>query len=148
MKSRRDFLKAAGAASATVAATGLLTGCDGFEAEPQSPVVFTPGQNQPGINWAGNQSCYPSARLAPVHEDELVAMLKSAKGAVRAVGASHSIWPNLPAPSRPAATFVRSARASSPRGRFCAASWTSCWQPRTAGGGTRRWRQTMCYGPT
>jgi len=96
LKRRRDFLKAVAVTGATIATTGMLSGCDGFEAEPQSPVSFTPGKPLPWINWAGNQSCFPAARLAPTHEDELVAMLKNATGAIRAVGASHSFSAVVP----------------------------------------------------
>ncbi len=83
---RRTFLRSAAALTAMT----LLPGCDQTKSDPQSPVVFTPGKPLPWINWAGNQTCTPTARLAPASEDQLVSMLKNAKGIVRAVGASHS----------------------------------------------------------
>lgn len=92
MSSRRDFLRGAGA----LTASALLTGCDRFDSVPQSPVEFKPGQPLPWINWAGNQSCLPAARLAPASEDELVAMLKQSTGVLRAVGASHSFSALVP----------------------------------------------------
>jgi len=93
---RRNFLRTATAAATTLATGGILTGCDRTPGEPQSPVSFAPGKPLPWINWAGNQSCFPTARLAPASEDELVSMLKTAKGVVRAVGASHSFSAVVP----------------------------------------------------
>ena len=74
--SRRRFLQVA-AAGVTA---GVLPACGPTSTEPQSPVSFTPGQPLPWINWAGNQSCLPSARPAPASEDELAQVLKNAKG--------------------------------------------------------------------
>lgn len=92
---RRVFLKSSLAVGVS-SALGSLAGCGSGGNEPQSPVIYTPGQPIPWINWAGNQSCTPSWRLAPATEDELVSALKSAKGVVRAVGAGHSFSAVVP----------------------------------------------------
>ena len=47
-------------------------------------------------NWAGNQSCAPTAIRRPTSEDELVAIVKEAAAAgtrVKCVGAGHSFTP-------------------------------------------------------
>ena len=89
---RRTFLRS----SLAVAVSSTLGGCGPQSSEPQSPVLYTPGQAIPWINWAGNQSCTPSWRVAPASEDELVTALKLAKGTVRAVGAGHSFSAVVP----------------------------------------------------
>ncbi len=88
---RRNLLQAA-----TAGAVGALAGCNPWNAEPQSPVAFVPGQPLPWINWAGNQTCTPMVRLAPQTEAELADALKNAQGVVRAVGASHSFSAVVP----------------------------------------------------
>jgi len=60
------------------------------------PAEFAPGRPLPWINWAGNQWCRPAHRAAPASEDELVSVLKSAPGVVRAAGASHSFSAVVP----------------------------------------------------
>ena len=93
---RRAFLQSS-LAVGVGGTLGTLSGCGGPPStEPQSPVSFTPGQPLPWINWAGNQSCTPDWRFSPTSEDELVSLLKSAKGVVRAVGAGHSFSAVVP----------------------------------------------------
>jgi len=97
---RRDFLRKSATLTAGVTAAGLttvggLTGCSAAQ-EPQSPVVFEPGKPMPWINWAGNEYCYPSQRLAPTNDEQVADALKQAQGVVRAVGSSHSFSPVVP----------------------------------------------------
>jgi FAD-linked oxidoreductase len=89
---RREFLQVAAAS----AAMGMLPGCGHKSTEPQAPVAFEPGKPLPWINWAGNQSCNPAVLAAPATEAELVDVMKSAKGVVRAVGAGHSFSAVVP----------------------------------------------------
>ncbi|MBV1776429.1 FAD-binding protein [Burkholderiaceae bacterium DAT-1] len=106
---RRQFLQSATA----IAAASLLPGCGQQGTEPQSPVPFTPGKPLPWVNWAGNQSCLPAFRAAPASEDELVSVLKSAKGCIRVVGASHSFSAVVPTSDTLVATDLLSGVISS-----------------------------------
>ncbi len=91
MISRRGAL-AAGSAGAAVAVAGgagyLVATHEG--PEPKAP----PSVNAQGKllwrNWSGLQTAYPSERLAPKDEDELIGLLKSAAAPIRPVGAGHS----------------------------------------------------------
>lgn len=96
---RRSFLRKSATLTAGVTAAGLttVTGLSGCTAsEPQSPVEFVPGKPVPWINWAGNEFCYPSQRLAPTNDEEVAQALAQAPGVVRAVGSSHSFSPVVP----------------------------------------------------
>ena len=92
---RRSFLKQSVAAGGVVT-FGAMSGCSREGSEPQAPFAFIPGKQLPWTNWAGNQACNPSWRYAPESEDELVSVLKSANGVVRAVGAGHSFSAVVP----------------------------------------------------
>jgi len=92
---RRQFIKGSLAIGAT-ATFGGMTGCGPTSTEPQTPIPFKPGEPVPWVNWAGNQSCLPKWRHAPASEDELVEVLKSATGNVRAVGSGHSFSAVVP----------------------------------------------------
>jgi FAD-linked oxidoreductase len=95
--SRRTFVRNSLALAAGAAATTSLPGCGiKFGDEPQSPISFEPGKPLPWINWAGNQSCMPSSRVAPTSDEEIVDALKNAAGVVRTVGSSHSFSPVVP----------------------------------------------------
>lgn len=91
---RRQFLQG----SLAIGSSAALSSLSGCSEKPVNPLAdtsltaadFAPGKPLPWINWAGNQSCIPSWRIAPASEDELVSALKAAKGVVRAVGAGHS----------------------------------------------------------
>lgn len=93
MNSRRKFLQNSITLAAGAAAATSMSGC-GVEnvALPKSVAEknFKPGGALPWINWAGNESCVPSDRAAPTTEDELVSVLKGAKGQIRPVGSGHS----------------------------------------------------------
>ncbi|CAD5107462.1 D-arabinono-1,4-lactone oxidase [Zestomonas carbonaria] len=97
MNQRREFLRNTLSLAVGAAAVSSLPGCV-FESdqEPQSPVAVEPGKPLPWINWAGNQHCYPSHRVSPANEDELVAAVKQAKGVIRPVGSGHSFSPVVP----------------------------------------------------
>jgi FAD-linked oxidoreductase len=85
---RRDFL----AGSVGLLAGAALPGCD-------RPAADTPrgGPRQiPWRNWSGYQQCLPAQRVAPESLDALVALLRTAKGPVRPVGAGHSFTPLVP----------------------------------------------------
>jgi FAD-linked oxidoreductase len=92
---RRTFLKQ----SLTVggaASIGTISGCDSQNKQPHAPLPFVPGKALPWTNWAGNQACNPSIRCSPANEDEVVSVLKSAEGVIRAVGAGHSFSAVVP----------------------------------------------------
>lgn len=93
MNSRRKFLQNSITLATGAAVASSLTGC-GVGNEPLAKSVaetsYKSGGALPWINWAGNKSCVPSDRAAPTNEDELVSVLKGAKGQVRPVGSSHS----------------------------------------------------------
>ena len=97
MKNRRAFLSDTAYVAVGVATTLSLSGCD-LDTLEQSriPADFIPGSDIPWTNWAGNQTCVPSDRLAPSTDDELVMALKNARGVVRPVGSSHSFSPVVP----------------------------------------------------
>jgi len=93
---RRDFL----ASSLGLLATAALPGCDDHGAAnmPKAPVGTGPDGMPliPWQNWSGYQHCLPAARLAPATEDELVDVLRKARGPIRPVGAGHSFTPLVP----------------------------------------------------
>lgn len=92
---RRDFVRNA-AALGTGAGLGLTAGCSDTGGEPQSPVPFVPGKPLPWINWAGNAYCYPRSRRSPASTEQVVEVMKSAKGVIRAVGSGHSFSAVVP----------------------------------------------------
>jgi FAD-linked oxidoreductase len=92
---RRQFIQGSLALGAT-ATFGGIAGCGATGTEPQTPIPFKAGRPIPWVNWAGNQSCLPKWRHAPASQDELLDVLKSAKGNVRAVGAGHSFSAVVP----------------------------------------------------
>jgi len=93
---RRDFL------SASLAAAALpLAGCDDHGAanmpKPPAATVGPDGKRLlPWQNWSGYQHCLPAERLTPKNEDELAALLRSARTPLRPVGAGHSFTPLVP----------------------------------------------------
>ena len=92
---RRQFLRQSALLGAG-AVVGTTTGCDQVDTEPQSPISFTPGEPVPWINWAGNEHCYPQWREAPATTEQLVDVMKSARGVIRAVGSGHSFSAVVP----------------------------------------------------
>ena len=95
MVSRRTVV--AGAVVAGVAVAGGATGYRVWrDREPASP----PAQDKEGRllwrNWSGIQNAYPKERAAPDSEDALAAILKSAQGPIRPVGAGHSFTALVP----------------------------------------------------
>lgn len=92
---RRTFIKQSVAVGGGLT-FGAMSACSPEGSEPQAPLEFVAGKNLPWTNWAGNQACNPSWRHSPETEDELVSVLKSAKGVVRAVGAGHSFSAVVP----------------------------------------------------
>lgn len=104
---RREFL--AGAMSG-VAGAALLPGCRETTTGPAdtSGLRYSSGEPLPWINWAGNQVCRPSARLAPGSEDELASALRAATRPVRPVGAGHSFSPLVPSDGSLLATDLMS----------------------------------------
>jgi FAD-linked oxidoreductase len=86
---RRDFLAASASAAGLV-----LSGC-GPDELPQGP-RFTRGGPIRWRNWSGYQHCLPQQRLAPESLEQLVDLLRTAKGPLRPVGAGHSFTPLVP----------------------------------------------------
>jgi len=91
---RRQFIQGSLAIGASAALVNVA-GCSQKNIDPLAQLNLTAadfeaGKPLPWINWAGNQSCIPSWRVAPTSEDELVTALQTAKGVVRPVGAGHS----------------------------------------------------------
>jgi len=94
---RREFL----ASSLGLAAGALLPGCDdhGASQMPRAPATTTGPDGKrrlPWQNWSGYEHCLPAERLAPASLDELVALMRTAPGPVRPVGAGHSFAPLVP----------------------------------------------------
>ncbi len=89
MVSRRTVLGLAGGVigAGTAGAVGYRAWRD---REPASP----PPQDSEGHllwrNWSGVEHAYPAERLAPASEDELAAVLQTARAPIRPVGAGHS----------------------------------------------------------
>jgi FAD/FMN-containing dehydrogenase len=92
---RRQFIQGSLVIGATASMAGLVA-CGAKSTEPQTPIPFKSGRPIPWVNWAGNQSCLPKWRHAPATEGELLEVLKSAKGTVKAVGAGHSFSAVVP----------------------------------------------------
>lgn len=93
---RREFLAAGLAASAAG-----LAGCDDHGAanmpKPPVPAIGPDGKPLlPWQNWSGYRHSLPQERLAPANTDELVEILKKARGPVRPVGAGHSFSELVP----------------------------------------------------
>jgi len=92
---RRTFIKQSIALGGGLT-FGAMSACSPKGGEPQAPLEFVSGKTLPWTNWAGNQACNPSWRHSPATADELISVLKSAKGVVRAVGAGHSFSAVVP----------------------------------------------------
>ncbi len=92
---RRHFLRASAGVGAGVA-MGQLTGCKDPVTGLSPPVPYQPGKPLPWINWAANQHCYPQWRHAPASTEEVVDVMRSAKGTIRAVGSGHSFSAQVP----------------------------------------------------
>lgn len=95
MTTRRGVL----AGTAVVAGAGVA-GAVGYrvlrDQEPASPPQTDTQGRLVWRNWSGIQWSYPADRAAPANEGELSALLKSAPGPIRAVGAGHSFMPLVP----------------------------------------------------
>jgi len=98
MVSRRTVLGVAG--GAVVAGAAVAAGEYALKATRDVEPVVPPSVDGHGRllwrNWSGIESAYPAQRAAPAAEDELVAMVKSAPGPIRAVGAGHSFTRLVP----------------------------------------------------
>ena len=92
---RRDFVRSTALLGAG-ATLGTTAGCGDRGDQPQSPVSFVPGKPVPWINWAGNEYCYPRTRHSPATTQQVVEIMKSAKGVIRAVGSGHSFSAVVP----------------------------------------------------
>lgn len=94
--SRRGVL--AGAGAGVVAAAGVGGAAIALHDKPEPP--SPPAADEKGHllwrNWSGIQASYPSARLQPKSEDEIVHLLQSSPTPIRAVGAGHSFMPLVP----------------------------------------------------
>lgn len=84
--SRRDALKLA----AIVGALPLFSGLGSPKAQAQT------GRALPWRNWSGGQTANPAARVAPAGLDQLIDIVRTSPGPVRAVGAGHSFTPLVP----------------------------------------------------
>ena len=79
MISRRQALIAGGAGAAVVASSATVVGVATHEApEPPAPPSTDGKGHTVWRNWSGIQHSYPAARAAPVSEEELVDVLKTA----------------------------------------------------------------------
>ena len=83
MSSRRQF----------VTQSALLAFCSTLA---HRTALATPDSAPGWSNWSGGQSCSNQALLYPQTEAELVSILKSTQGTVRAVGGGHSFSPLVP----------------------------------------------------
>ncbi len=89
MVSRRMVLGTAGGLIGAGAA-----GAVGYRAWRDREPAAPPTQDAEGRllwrNWSGIEHAYPAERLAPASEEELAAMLRTARAPIRPVGAGHS----------------------------------------------------------
>jgi len=86
-RTRRALLRDGLAAMALAA----LPGCASSRRAPAAPAARLTWRN-----WAGDYPCRPVARLAPVDEDGVRAILRDGRGPVRPVGAGHSFSAIVP----------------------------------------------------
>ena len=84
---RRELLRDGLAAMALASLPAC--GMSGTRPAPQS-------ERLPWRNWAGDYACRPEARLAPVDEEGVRAILRNGRGPIRPVGAGHSFTPIVP----------------------------------------------------
>lgn len=96
--SRRAII--AGGAAAAVAIPGLQYGFwrgrnFSRDAFPGADWIDD-GEGREWTNWAGTQKATPNSIATPASEDELVSLMKTAKGAIRPVGSAHSWAPLVP----------------------------------------------------
>ncbi len=92
---RRNLLKSliATTISGATMGTGLMS------IPLSSAAGTTPGKKYPWKNWSGNQSCYPSNKLAPKTVAELQTLIASNKRSLRCVGSGHSFSALVPTSS-------------------------------------------------
>jgi len=88
--SRRGALLAGGLGLGAAAVGGGYGVATHDKPEPPAPPTTNAQGRLLWRNWSGVQHAYPSARLAPRTEDEVVAALKTAVAPIRPVGAGHS----------------------------------------------------------
>jgi FAD-linked oxidoreductase len=67
-----------------------------FDREPPAPPVTDGSGRLLWRNWSGTENAYPTSRVAPASEDELVHVLASGLAPLRAVGAGHSFTALVP----------------------------------------------------
>lgn len=79
--SRRDFLRTAGLAATATASGALL---------PSVPGLAQAADTSSWQNWSGNQKANPAGIAYPRDEAELVRLVKTAPGPLRAFGGGHS----------------------------------------------------------
>jgi len=100
MINRRNLLGTMVASAVGVAAAPTITLAGGTElSSSDAGAEVGAGAargNIPWRNWSGSQTCYPDARKAPGTIAELQALISSATGCVRPVGAGHSFTPLVP----------------------------------------------------
>lgn len=80
---------------------------------PQAPFDYKPGEPIPWINWAANQYCFPQNRYSPSSVEEVVDVMKNAKGPIRAVGSGHSFAAVVPTDQTLVSTDLMSGLVSS-----------------------------------
>jgi FAD-linked oxidoreductase len=95
-KNRRRLLKA-GAAIGVAGGLGVLAELVKVPVELSLPNASPSAANgMHWSNWSGIQQCNPAALASPADENALAALLRSASGSVRCVGAGHSFMPLVP----------------------------------------------------
>lgn len=67
-----------------------------LDREPPAPPATDAQGRLIWRNWSGIEHSYPAQRVAPASEDELAAILRSAPGPIRPVGAGHSFTGLVP----------------------------------------------------
>jgi FAD-linked oxidoreductase len=97
MLSRRSMLIGGGVVGAGLVSAGGLAGRRlWLDREPVMPALQDAQGRLIWSNWSGIAHAYPAERAAPMSEDELVHILKTAPGPVRPVGSGHSFTALVP----------------------------------------------------
>jgi FAD-linked oxidoreductase len=96
MLSRRSLVASAAGVGVGAAAAGAIGYRVWRDREPPGPPANDAQGRLVWRNWSGVQHAYPAKRAAPTSEAELVDLMKSAPGPIRAVGAGHSFTALVP----------------------------------------------------
>lgn len=96
MKFTRRTVLVGGGAAAAAAAVAVALRVHALKAGPPAPAARDTRGRLLWRNWSGIQVAYPAERAGPATEEEVLRVVQTAPGPVRAVGAGHSFTPLVP----------------------------------------------------